>query len=39
VISGAWPWIGGIWVTVAGWIAFVAVWLYSKPVDTKVKTR
>jgi oligosaccharyltransferase complex subunit beta len=39
VISSAWPWIGGIWVTVAGWIAFVAVWLYSKPVDTKVKTR
>lgn len=31
VISGAWPWIGGIWVTVAGWLGFVALWLYSKP--------
>jgi oligosaccharyltransferase complex subunit beta len=31
VISGAYPWISGIWVTVAGWLAFVALWLYSKP--------
>ena len=35
VISGAWPWIGGIWVTIAGWVAFVAVWLYSKPAEVK----
>lgn len=39
VISAAWPWISGIWVTVGGWIVFVAVWLYSKPVDSKTKTR
>ncbi|USW52699.1 Putative dolichyl-diphosphooligosaccharide--protein glycosyltransferase 48kDa subunit [Septoria linicola] len=39
VISAAWPWISGIWVTVAGWVVFVAVWLYSKPADSKVKTR
>lgn len=32
VISGAWPWIAGIAVTVAGWVAFVALWLWSKPV-------
>lgn len=35
VISGAWPWISGIWVTVAGWVAFVAIWLYSKPAEEK----
>ncbi|KAK4502638.1 hypothetical protein PRZ48_006064 [Zasmidium cellare] len=39
VISGAWPWISGIWVTVGGWIVFVALWLYSKPAEPKVKTR
>ncbi|EWC44541.1 hypothetical protein DRE_06713 [Drechslerella stenobrocha 248] len=31
-ISGSWPWIGGVWVVVVGWIAFVGVWLWSKPV-------
>ncbi|KAF2138930.1 uncharacterized protein K452DRAFT_360696 [Aplosporella prunicola CBS 121167] len=31
-ISGAWPWVGGIGVTVAGWVGFVALWLYSAPV-------
>ena len=36
VISGAWPWISGIWVTVAGWLAFVCLWLYSKPSSAKV---
>lgn len=30
-ISAAWPWIGGVTVTIIGWIAFVAVWLYSAP--------
>jgi len=35
VISGAYPWIAGIWVTVVGWVAFVAVWLYSKPAQPK----
>ena len=34
VISGAWPWISGIWVTVGAWVVFVALWLYSKPEDT-----
>lgn len=33
VISNAWPWIGGIGVTITGWIAFVALWLWSKPVQ------
>ncbi|XXH02757.1 hypothetical protein Hte_009142 [Hypoxylon texense] len=31
VISGAWPWIAGIAATVTGWLAFCALWLYSKP--------
>ncbi|KAI1080216.1 Dolichyl-diphosphooligosaccharide-protein glycosyltransferase 48kDa subunit [Whalleya microplaca] len=31
VISGAWPWITGIGATVTGWVAFCAIWLYSKP--------
>ncbi|KKA27584.1 hypothetical protein TD95_001435 [Thielaviopsis punctulata] len=30
-ISGAWPWMAGIWVTVAGFVGFSAVWMYSKP--------
>jgi len=30
-ISGAWTWIAGIWVTVFGWVAFVALWLWSAP--------
>jgi oligosaccharyltransferase complex subunit beta len=36
-ISGAWVWIGGIWVTVLGWLAFVGVWLYSAPTERSVK--
>ncbi|EUC31813.1 hypothetical protein COCCADRAFT_27549 [Bipolaris zeicola 26-R-13] len=36
-ISGAWVWIGGIWVTVLGWLAFVAVWLYSAPTEKSTK--
>jgi oligosaccharyltransferase complex subunit beta len=31
VISAAWPWIGGLWVVVAGWLGFVALWLYCEP--------
>ncbi|PVH93356.1 Dolichyl-diphosphooligosaccharide-protein glycosyltransferase 48kDa subunit [Periconia macrospinosa] len=36
-INGAWPWIGGIWVTVGGFVAFVAVWLYSAPTEKSTK--
>ncbi|QIW95627.1 hypothetical protein AMS68_001145 [Peltaster fructicola] len=35
VITGAYPWIGGIWVTIAGFIGFVAIWLYSAPAQPK----
>jgi oligosaccharyltransferase complex subunit beta len=38
VISGAWPWIAGIGVTVTGWVTFVALWLWSKPVPLKLNT-
>lgn len=31
-ISAAWPWVAGVGVTVAGWLGFVAVWMYSAPV-------
>lgn len=34
-ISNAWPWVGGIAVTVVGWVGFVAVWLWSAPVGGK----
>lgn len=39
LISGAWPWIGGVWITIGGWIAFVAVWLWSAPSQTKVNLK
>ncbi|KAK0703520.1 Dolichyl-diphosphooligosaccharide--protein glycosyltransferase subunit WBP1 [Lasiosphaeria miniovina] len=35
VISGAWPWITGIGATVAAWLAFCALWIYSAPIDQK----
>ncbi|OAA63903.1 Oligosaccharyl transferase complex, subunit Wbp1 [Cordyceps fumosorosea ARSEF 2679] len=34
-ISGAWPWIAGIAATVSGFVAFSALWMYSKPTETK----
>ncbi|KAH6628465.1 Dolichyl-diphosphooligosaccharide--protein glycosyltransferase subunit WBP1 [Chaetomium tenue] len=35
VITGAWPWIAGVGVTVAGWVGFCALWMYSAPVGGK----
>ena len=37
VISGAYPWIAGIGATVAGFLVFVTVWLFSEPSASKVK--
>ncbi|KAJ0162613.1 Dolichyl-diphosphooligosaccharide--protein glycosyltransferase subunit wbp1 [Colletotrichum tanaceti] len=31
VISGAWPWLTGIFATVTGFVLFSAVWMYSAP--------
>ncbi|PHH71828.1 hypothetical protein CDD82_6322 [Ophiocordyceps australis] len=30
-ISGAWPWLAGIWATAVGFVGFCAVWMYSAP--------
>jgi oligosaccharyltransferase complex subunit beta len=38
-ISGAWPWISGIGVTVSGFLAFCAVWMYSQPAKTASKAK
>nr|POF22332.1 dolichyl-diphosphooligosaccharide--protein glycosyltransferase subunit wbp1 [Quercus suber] len=38
VISGAWPWISGVWVTIAGWVVFSALWLYSRPAQEPKKS-
>jgi oligosaccharyltransferase complex subunit beta len=32
-ISGAWPWITGLWGLIAGWGVFVVGWLYCAPPD------
>lgn len=37
VITGAYPWILGIAVTIAGWLCFVAVWLYSAPTEEEMR--
>lgn len=38
-ISNAWPWIAGNVVTIVGWLAFVAIWLWSKPVPLKLDAK
>jgi oligosaccharyltransferase complex subunit beta len=38
-ISGGWVWIAGIWITIVGWIGFVALWLWNEPVDDKSKNK
>ncbi|KAJ2900347.1 hypothetical protein MKZ38_002480 [Zalerion maritima] len=37
VISGAWPWISGVGVTVVGFVSFCAVWMYSAPAQSVAK--
>ncbi|KAI1005736.1 hypothetical protein K3495_g2482 [Podosphaera aphanis] len=36
-IRGAWPWVAGIGATITGWVLFVALWLWSKPVALEVQ--
>lgn len=31
VISGAVPWVTGLWGIVVGWVLFVGVWLFAEP--------
>ena len=38
-ISGAWPWITGLWSVVGGFLAFVGVWLYCEPPKQQTKSR
>lgn len=30
-ISGAWPWVAGLWSVVGGFVMFVGIWLYCEP--------
>ncbi|KAL5611422.1 hypothetical protein BROUX41_000968 [Berkeleyomyces rouxiae] len=38
-ISGAWPWMTGIFATVSGFVAFSVVWMYSKPTDGRAESK
>lgn len=39
VIMAAYPWITGIWTTVAGFVGFCALWLYSRPEKERVELK
>lgn len=38
-ISGGWVWIGGLWSVIAGFLAFVFVWLYAEPLAASSKDK
>ncbi|CAI4211082.1 unnamed protein product [Parascedosporium putredinis] len=38
-ITAAWPWISGIGATVVGFVAFSALFMYSKPTDRAVESK
>ncbi|OLN96674.1 Dolichyl-diphosphooligosaccharide-protein glycosyltransferase subunit wbp1 [Colletotrichum chlorophyti] len=38
-ISGAWPWLSGIFATVTGFVLFSAVWMYSAPTGAATTTK
>ncbi len=38
-ISGAWPWMAGIAVTVTGWIAFCGLWMFSQALDKTASSK
>ncbi|KAE8389165.1 Dolichyl-diphosphooligosaccharide--protein glycosyltransferase subunit WBP1 [Aspergillus alliaceus] len=38
-ISGGWVWIAGLWSVIAGFLAFVIIWLYSAPRSTASTTK
>ena len=38
-ITGAWPWIGGLWSVIVGFLVFVVVWLYCEPPKEEVERR
>jgi oligosaccharyltransferase complex subunit beta len=38
-LTAAWPWVTGIGATVTGFLAFCALWMYSKPTDMVKDTK
>lgn len=38
-ISGAWPWIAGLWSVIGGFVLFVVLWLYCEPPKEEVERR
>ncbi|KAK7890346.1 oligosaccharyl transferase glycoprotein complex, beta subunit [Exophiala xenobiotica] len=38
-ISGAWPWIGGLWSVIVGFLLFVVLWLYCEPPKEEMERR
>jgi len=38
-LSSAWPYVASIFVTISGFLAFCAVWLYSAPVSQASKAK
>ncbi len=38
-ITGAWPWIAGLWTVILGFVAFVVLWLYCEPPKEELERR
>ncbi|EXJ83917.1 oligosaccharyl transferase complex subunit OST4 [Capronia coronata CBS 617.96] len=38
-ITGAWPWVGGLWSVIVGFLLFVLLWLYSEPPKEEIERR
>lgn len=38
-ISGAWPWIGGLWSVTVGFLLFTVLWLYCEPPKEEIERR
>jgi len=38
-ITGAWPWVGGLWGVIAGFLMFVVLWLYCEPPKGEAERR
>lgn len=38
-ISGAWPWIGGLWSVIVGFVCFTILWLYCEPPKEELERR
>ncbi|EHY56716.1 oligosaccharyl transferase glycoprotein complex, beta subunit [Exophiala dermatitidis] len=38
-ITGAWPWVAGLWSVIAGFVLFVLLWLYCEPPKEELERR